>query len=166
MSPLISILFFSLSLLSPVFGQDDLPQFKPAPTRPSEEADVVIDWQETLDECFEGKICIQGQLHNQGKKPAKGVKINVEIGGTKHTKPRIVLSEKVEQSDMNPGDRQDFDLRIDRKVAYKDKNEEKTIEVGKYNFKIVPTWNGPEVKKLSINKISKPKSSLPKKSLK
>jgi hypothetical protein len=113
---------------------------------------VIIEWQEILNECFEGKICVQGQLYNQGKKEAKNVKLNIEIGGTKHTKPRLVLSQKVEQSDMMPGDRQDFDLTLERHVTFKERDQEKTIEVGKYNFKVVPVWNGPQEKIISTKK--------------
>lgn len=134
---------------------NELPQFKETPTRPSEEAEVVIEWQEILTECFEGKICVQGQLYNQGKKTAKQVKLNVEIGGTKYTRPRMILKEKVEQPEMNPGDRQDFDLMIERRITYKEKGQDKAIEVGKYNFKIVPTWLKPEARKLGPNQSNK-----------
>jgi hypothetical protein len=74
-------------------------------------------------------------------KAAYQVKLRVEIGATKHGRPRATLPEKVETTTMAPGDRQEFALMIDRKITKKNaKGEEKTIEVGKYNFKIVPEW--------------------------
>ncbi len=152
-------IFLFLSLAFPTLAPaNELPQFKEAPTRPSEEAEVVVEWQEILTECFEGKVCVQGQLYNQGKKTAKQVRLNIEIGGTKHTKPRIILKQKVEQSEMNPGDRQDFDLTIDRRISYKEKEQDKTIEVGKYNFKIVPTWLKTDLKKIPNKKPIKKRS--------
>lgn len=137
---------FSITILLavPLFSvEPEFPAIKPAPFRPSAEADVVVDWVETLDECWEEKVCVQGQLYNQGKKPANNVRLRIEIGGTKYTTPRMVLIRKVEQTLMNPGDRQDFDLTIDRKIPYRDKGEEKVLEVGKFNFKVVPAWNKP-----------------------
>ena len=128
--------------------QQEPPQMREAPKAPTQAPDVVLEWLEILDECFIDRICIQGHIHNQGKQTAYQVKLNVEIGGTKYSRPRIVLPRTVDQSIMEPGEQQDFDLTIDRKVTYKEKGKDKTIEVGKYNFKIVPVWSAhPEVKK-------------------
>ena len=57
---------------------------------------------------------------------------------------------------MSPGDRQDFELTIDRKIAVPNsKGQIKLLEVGKYNFRLVPTWSTGELK--SAPKIRKVK---------
>jgi hypothetical protein len=120
---------------------------KLAPSRPSEEAEVVLEWMDILNDCQEGKICVQGLLYNSGRQTARNVKLRIEIGGTKYSPPRIVLGHHVNQSVMEPGDRQEFDITIDRKISYGEKGKPKTIEVGKFNFKIVPSWSRPAIKK-------------------
>lgn len=133
--------FVTLSLCTPLKSNPlDPANLKPAPVRPSNEADVITENVEVVDTCESDKICVEGQLYNRGAKPADRIKLRVEIGGTKHAKPRYVFHSNVENPSMNPGDRQDFSLTIDRKIPYKQKNEDKVLEVGKYNFKIVPTW--------------------------
>ncbi len=127
-------------LAPPAWAEVDPNAYKAAPKRPSLEADIVVESTEIMEDCAEEKICVEGQLYNAGGKPANSVALRIEIGGTKHTKPRTVFSSKVEEPVMDPGDRQDFSLMINRKVKYKENGKEKVIEVGRYNFKIVPTW--------------------------
>lgn len=113
---------------------------KEPPKRPSFEADVQIEQLEFLDDCPPEKICVEGHLYNAGAKTAHDVRLSVEIAGTKHSNPRVVLPFKVEHSVMNPGDRQDFSLLLDRKVTYRAKKKDRIVEVGRYNFKIIPKW--------------------------
>ncbi len=119
----------------------DLGSAKQAPSRPSGDPEVVAEEVEVVDTCEADKICVEGQLYNAGQLTAKQVKIRVEIGGTKHSKPRYSYIEPVETSTMNPGDRQDFAIAINRKITYKKNGEDKELEVGKFNFKIVPIWS-------------------------
>lgn len=148
-----------LSLLIPLQAAPLPTAFKAAPARPSSEANLIIEDQEVLEACDTEQICVQGQLHNNGTKPAYQVKIRVEIGATKQGRPRHTFFEKVENSVMEPGDRQDFYLTIDRKIPVKDaKGEDKIIEVGKFNFKTVPLWSPSKPK--ASPPFKKPKSKL------
>jgi hypothetical protein len=122
--------------------------FRPAPARPSAEAHVVVESTEAVENCPEGKLCVEGMLYNDGNKQADNVRLRVEFGGTKYTTPKTFVLIPCEASVMKPGDRQDFNIQMERRVAYKEKDKEKTIEVGKYNFKIVPVWNAPRKKPL------------------
>jgi hypothetical protein len=107
---------------------------------------------EIRNECENDKICVEGQLYNRGAKEAAGLQLKIEIGGTKHSRPRKTLTHKVTSTLMNPGDRQDFMLSIDRKITYEENGKPKIIEVGKYNFKIVPTWSKAKPKKTTAAK--------------
>lgn len=128
--------------------------FKAAPTRPNTEANVIVEEQEVLDTCDSEQICVQGQLFNNGAKPAVGLKLRVDIGGIRQGgKPRYSMIKKVENSAMNPGDRQEFYLTLDRKIPTKNaKGEDKIIEVGKYNFLITPVWAEPKPAKRALKK--------------
>ncbi len=121
--------------------------FKAEPTRPTTEARVIVEDQEILETCDTEKICVEGRLANTGAKAAYQVKLRIEIGGTKRGKPRLTLIENVATTTMAPGDRQEFSITIDRKIPKKNsKGEEKIIEVGKYNFRIVPVWTQQKTK--------------------
>lgn len=125
-----------------IFPSPALQKVKTAPKKYSEAADVVTEWTEAAEECEPEKICVEGLLHNRGKKTAYGVKLLVAVGGGKHAKPRTSFYKKLENPIMNPEDRQEFSFTIDRKIPYKDnKGKSKEVEVGKYNFKITPVWS-------------------------
>lgn len=113
---------------------------KPPPRQWTNKPHVVVEWQETVEDCEKSKICIQGLLHNDGGKPALDVHLRIELGGTTYIRPRLTLTKRVDQSIMNPGDRQDFYVEIDRKISYRSRKKSKIFEVGKFNYKIVPTW--------------------------
>lgn len=119
---------------------------KPVPTRPSKEAKIEVESMEILDDCDPDQICVEGFLFNTGQREAQRVRLRVEIGGSKQIKPRTQYYVQVEDSNMDAGERQPFDLKIKRKIPYTDKGIEKIIEVGKFNFKIVPDWNRPKKK--------------------
>ena len=139
-------------------GADPIPGvFKPAPSRPATEANIIIEEQEVLETCDSEKICVEGRIANNGAKPAYQVRLRIEIGGTKQGRPRHAIGHKLDVATMEPGDRQEFHLTIDRKTPINNKGEEKIIEVGKYNFKIVPLWTNSKPKPLS------PKKPAPKK---
>src|SRR5690242_6540939 len=101
---------------------------KEAPRRLTQTTEVIVEETEIDEECEPLKICVQGQLFNRGGKAAEDVKLRVEIGGTKYTKPRITYLETVDTPTMNPGDREEFHIAIERKIPYKDRNEMKAIE--------------------------------------
>ncbi len=127
--------------------------FKPPPTRPSMEANIVIEDQEILEACDTEQICVQGQLYNNGAKPAYQTKLRIEIGGTKQGRPRHAITRKMDNPTMEAGDRQEFYLMIDRKITLKNqKGEEKVLEVGKYNFKVIPIWSATPAKTLKTKK--------------
>ncbi|MCG3203574.1 MAG: hypothetical protein KCHDKBKB_00244 [Elusimicrobia bacterium] len=133
---------FFILLIGPLQASETSSQIKTLPTRPSIDAHVIVEDQEILEPCEVEKICVQGQLYNAGKKTAYKTKLNIEIGATKQGKPRHVWVEKLDVPTMAPGDRQEFSFMLNRKIPIKDKQGmEKTIEVGKYNFKVVPVWS-------------------------
>lgn len=139
---IVVIMLFAGALPAEPLLAEPLPTaFKPVPTRPAVEANVVVEDQEILDECKPEKICVQGRLFNNGAKPAYRVKLRVEIGGAKQGRPRHTIAKKPDNQTMEPGDRQEYYLELDRKIPVKNKKgEEKILEVGKYNFKVVPAW--------------------------
>lgn len=130
--------FFSAGVMG--FATADSPPMKSAPTRPAVEANVIIDRMEILDECADDKICVQGTLLNNGAKPAYRVWIRIDIGGTQQGRPRAVLTEKPAQPTLAPAASDDFSFKIPRQVSYRRNGKEKTIEVGRYNFHLVPMW--------------------------
>jgi hypothetical protein len=159
----IMTLFFALSalitgLVGPVYAEQTLfpspalQKVRSTPKKYSESADVIVEWVEATDPCDPDQICVEGVLYNQGRKTANSLRLLVEIGGSKYGKPRTSFYRPVDQPSMEPGDRQDFAFPIDRKIPYKDKEEMKEIEVGKFNFKVTPTWAGKDP-------IVKPKTS-------
>jgi hypothetical protein len=154
----LSFITFSL----PVLHAETLPKQKQAPRRMLHTPEVILEESETMEECAPEKICVRGQILNDGGVVAENVMLRVEIGGTKYTKPRISYEEKLETNTMNPGDRQEFHIEIERKLPYKDKKEMKTIEVGRFNYKIVPTWKGWPGEERKPAKRS-PRKALPKK---
>ncbi|OVE77807.1 hypothetical protein BVX98_01925 [bacterium F11] len=133
--------------------------YRPSPTRLVHKPEVILEWADPQDECPEEKVCILGQLRNAGGKTAYNVHLQIDIGGTKYIKPTTYLYSRVDQTMMKPGDQQEFYMEIDRKVPYKKRGKIKVIEVGKYNFKIVPIWTKTKklnrkqkrVRKLSLN---------------
>ncbi len=148
----IRTLLLAISLLySPSLYAGPVPpplQVRPEPKPLFQKADVVVEWQEILEECPSTQLCIQGNLLNSGGKPATNVRIRVEIGNTSLAKPRVTKMIKLNESTLNPGDREEFSFILERKTPYKDhKGKPKIIEVGKYNFRIVPLWTGKSVKK-------------------
>ena len=133
-------------------------RIKAAPRQFSEAADIVLEDTGLIDECEAEKICVEGQLYNQGRRPAYHVRLRVEIGGSKYGRPRTSFYRPVGETTMQPGDRQDVLVTLDRKVAYKEKGQLKEVEVGRYNFKIVPTWDDSLNQKKLINRPRKPAS--------
>jgi hypothetical protein len=118
-------------------------KLRPQPKPLFQKAEVVVDWQEVLDDCSETQLCVQGGLLSSGGKTATGVKLRVEIGNTALAKPRVTKMIPLDEPTMNPGDRQEFYFTLDRKTPYKDyKGKPKVMEVGKYNFRIIPLWAG------------------------
>ncbi|MCB4756153.1 MAG: hypothetical protein LHV69_03820 [Elusimicrobia bacterium] len=141
----IFLLFF---FLPPASGQEpkvipayDTQKIKPPPKRPVSTADIQIEWQEPSDLCPTEKLCVEGQLFNAGPKPAYKIYLVVEIGGTTLTKPKAVVKAQLEESAMNPGDRQLFSIQLDRKIPYKERGQDYIIEVGKFNYKIKAKWS-------------------------
>jgi len=125
-------------------GANQKKNFRPAPIRLSYKPEIRLEWTDTITDCEPEKICVEGQLYNAGGKTAYKVHLRVNIGGTKYIKPRTFLLRRVDASVMKPGDRQQFYIEIDRKVTYKDKKDRgkfKIMEVGKFNYKIVPLWS-------------------------
>lgn len=135
-----------------------LQHIKAAPKKFSAAAEVVIEDVEPFDvDCSSENICLEGQLHNQGSTTAYAVSIVVDIGGSKYGKPRLSIPKKVDNPTMNAGDRQDFILTLNRKMYYKYKDKKKMVEIGKYNYRIVPKWSEtpPNVKMKSNRKRKK-----------
>lgn len=131
-------LLVALSL--PVLAEE-APFIKPAPTRPPEGSSIRIVDMEVLPDCAENKVCADGTIENNGMKTAYLVRLKVELGGTKFGKPRTYFVQQLSDNEMAPGEKQDFSLMIDRKFAYKDPEaKERILEVGRYNFKVVPVW--------------------------
>lgn len=128
-----------------------------APKRLNQIAEVEVEWAEPTDNCPTDQLCVQGQLFNAGGKTAYGVTLIADIGGTAITKPRTSLKVPIEQTVMEPGDRQEFSVQMDRKMTYKEKGKDRIIEVGKYNYKLKPEWVETPPKK------APPKKSPPKK---
>lgn len=120
---------------------------RPKPQVPLHKADVITDWQNILDDCSTEKICVQGGLYNDGPLPAFNVRVRVDIGSHNLSKPRLVKFFPLEPPLLNPGDREEFYFELERKTPYKDrKGKEKFLEVGKFNFKVVPMWDDAEKK--------------------
>ena len=130
-------------LAFPLWADPSPEGIKAPPTRPSAEASVIAENIEVLEPCSSEQICVEGQLYNNGSKTAYQVKIHIEIGATKHGRPRMTLVKTPENPTMNPGDRQDVQFTLNRKIPYKNKKgEDKILEVGKFNFKVIPRWTG------------------------
>ncbi len=138
----VSIVLFGAASPPPLAAAPPNAALKSPPKRRPIEPFVTLEWTDFLEECVPEKVCVEGQLYNAGARPATKVRLRIEIGGTKYVKPRTVLYSAVEYPTMEPGDRQQFSIAIDRKINYKHAGKEKVIEVGKYNFKIEPEWSG------------------------
>lgn len=135
--------FFVLIILAQInpLKADQIPREKEPPSKPISSADVIIEDQEILADCAEGKICVEGMLYNRGRKTAYGVQLRIDMGGSgKYIRPRTFITTSVEEPTMEPGQRQQFSLMINRHHSYRKKGEDKIIEVGRYNFQIVPLW--------------------------
>ena len=149
---LIFFVLLSVSLDSKGLESDKL---KTTPKKISNEAEVIVDWMEIVDDCESTQICVDGMLHNDGRKTAYNTKLKIDLGGTKQIKPRTSIFSKLDEPTMNPGDRQEFSVQINRKVQYKDHHgKDKIIEVGKYNFQINPVWSAQKSQK-QVSKIGK-----------
>jgi hypothetical protein len=115
---------------------------RPKPQVPLHKPDILVEWQNILDDCSTEKICVQGGVLNQGPLTAFNVRLRVEIGSHNLSKPRLVKTFPVENVDMNAGDRQEYYFELERKTPYHDRHgKEKILEVGKYNFKVLPQWD-------------------------
>lgn len=131
----------SLLILLPAAAWAELPPIKPAPTRPPEGPAVVMEEFEVLPDCAAEKVCSEGLIRNIGSRTAHHVRLRIEIGGTKFGKPRTFYYQELDKSELEPTEAQSVSVTIDRKRPYKNaKGEEKVIEVGRYNFKVVPVW--------------------------
>ncbi len=141
-----AILFFGVAGSSSSPAADPPPiiggaKARPKPQIPQHKADVVIEWQNILDDCSTEKICVQGGAFNQGLEPAYNTRVRVDIGSHNLSKPRMTKTFPLESTEMAPGDRQEFYFELNRKTPYKNrKGEAKLLEVGKFNFKVVPVW--------------------------
>ena len=162
----ISSILIGLMILPPLlcFGEPFKRPVHPAPKRTSHIPEVVVEWAEPLEDCDNEKVCVQGQLLNAGGKTAYNIYLRIEIGGTKYIKPKTYLFTRVEETFMHPNERQEFYFEIDRKVHYKERGKIKAIEVGKYNYKIVPLWTKKEKiskkeKKIRARRLQKSRNS-------
>ena len=119
----------------------DLPPMRQAPTRPPEGPSVVMEEFEVLPDCAAEKVCAEGLIRNVGLKTAHQIRLRIEVGGTKYGKPRTFFYQEVDKNVMESTEAQSVSIIVPRKHPYKDaKGEEKVIEIGRYNFKVVPVW--------------------------
>lgn len=140
---LVALFLFAAPVLAQEFPSSEIPgqKIKAAPRKFINAADVITEESEMVAECAADKICVEGRLYNQGTQTAYALRLLVEIGGSKHGHPRTTFYRPVETTVMEPGDRQEFAVVIDRKITYKDaKGKEKEVEVGKFNYKITAIW--------------------------
>ena len=145
----------TLVLLSASGLHEDLqaqPNLRETPKRRSFSPKVIVEWQETLEECPTEKVCIQGSLYNEGEATAYKTYLRIPLGATKHIKPKITLYSKLETPVMQAGDRQEFYVELKRKISYKERGEKKIFEVGKFNFKIEPKWSASNTFKKAKNR--------------
>ena len=116
-------------------------KIKEPPKHRYQTAHVVVESQDILDDCVSDKICVEGLIYNEGTKPAYSTQLRIDVGGgTKYIKPRTSIRVSLVTPTLEAGDRQEFSIQIPRKIAYHANGEEKSIEVGKYNFQLVPVW--------------------------
>lgn len=135
------------------FGEPLSPdRFRPAPKRMTVQPDVIVEWMDTSGECPADSVCADAQLFNAGKSTAYNVSLRVEIGNMKLSKPRAVLRFPVETKTMAPGDRQLTAFVLSRRITVRERNKDRTVEVGKYNFHIVPVWTDTPVPPASQKK--------------
>ena len=134
------ILFVGATLLfAPAHAES--PGLKARPARPPEGPSVVLAEFEVLPDCRADKVCSEGLITNIGSKTAYLVRLRVDVGGTKFGKPRTYFVHQVQSKEMPPGTSQNFNLEIDRRLSYKDaQKKDKIIEVGRFNFRVVPVW--------------------------
>lgn len=119
----------------------ELPPVKPAPRRPPPGPSVIVEEFEVLPDCASDKVCAEGLIRNIGSKKAYGVRLRIDIGGTKYGKPRTSLYQDLEKSELEPTEAQSVSVTVNRKVPYKnEKGESKILEAGRYNVKVVPVW--------------------------
>lgn len=136
-----SALILLTALAASIAFAEDAPVIKAVPTRQPEGSSIRVVNMEVLPDCAENKICADGLLENNGMKTAYLVRLKIELGGTKFGKPRTYFVQQLPDNEMAPGEKQEFSLQIDRKFNYKDpQKKDKVIEVGRYNFKIIPVW--------------------------
>jgi hypothetical protein len=135
-APLILAAFFAA-----VPCRAELPPVKAAPTRPPSGPSIVVEEFEILPDCAAEKVCAEGLIRNTGSKTAYGVRLRIDIGGTKYGKPRTSLFRDVDKSEMESTEAQSVSFTVDRKLPYKnEKGEDKVLEVGRFNIKVVPVW--------------------------
>ena len=141
-----ALILFVVTITSSCFcaenpADSSAPNVKAAPRQPITTAHIILEEENILDDCGTDKICVEGLLKNDGKETATQVRLRVEVGGSgPYLKPRTSYEEALSSAPMNPGDRQEFFIEISRKIPYQVNHKEKIVEVGKYNFQIVPVW--------------------------
>jgi len=134
----LSLLAFALAVV-PV--RAEMPPIKPAPQRPPEGPAVVVQDFEVLPDCAIDKVCAEALIRNVGLQTAYGVRLRIDLGGTKYGKPRTSFYQDVEKDQLESTEAVSVSMTVDRKFPYKnEKGEEKVLEVGRFNVKMVPVW--------------------------
>lgn len=134
-------LFFLAASLAALPALADMPPVKPAPQRPPEGPSVVVQEFEVLPDCAAEKVCAEALIRNIGLKPAYGVRLRIDLGGTKYGKPRASFYQDLEKDQLDPTEAESVSMTVDRKFPYKnEKGEDKVMEVGRFNVKMVPVW--------------------------
>jgi hypothetical protein len=133
---------FALVAIAAVAQAEAPPPIRELPDRPASGPYIRLVEMEVLPDCPAERVCADGIVENYGSATAYAARLRVEIGAVKLGKPRASFIFELEQPEMAPGERQEFSLMINRKYAYKNaEKKDKIIEVGRYNFRIVPLWS-------------------------
>src|SRR5688572_18282902 len=78
-----------------VFPSPSLQKVKNPPKKFVDAPDVVTEWTEAADVCEPEKVCVDGVVHNRGRRPAHNVRLLIEVGGGKYSKPRTSFYQKL-----------------------------------------------------------------------
>src|SRR5436190_8879349 len=105
-------------LTAPALQADEPSTIKAVPARPPEGPAIALRDLEVMPDCAEEKVCADGTVENYGLRTAYLVRLKVELGGTKFGKPRTYFVQQLTRTQMEPGEKQDFSLQIDRKFPY------------------------------------------------
>ncbi len=133
------LLFAAVLSIGPASA--DMPPVKPAPQRPPEGPSVVVQEFEVLPDCAADKVCAEALIRNVGLKTAYGVRLRIDMGGTKYGKPRTSFYQDLDKDQLEPTEAESVSMNVDRKFPYKnEKGEDKLLEVGRFNVKMVPVW--------------------------